>query len=166
MTEFQNYNREYLDLTKYNVYVFEFNDFRYKLSLNNNITNGFYNYKNIGIFNDFRFNKEHPFITSNSVTLLKCRSYILNLQFYSNKIIKEPQLYILFYKETTKLLDHFKLFTTNSHTFKYDGLLYLIMNVINNTFIKLSKPYLNDNDVIKITEYLKLFNNKFVNILH
>lgn len=166
MTEFQNYNREYLDLTKYNVYVFEFNDFRYKLSLNNNITNGFYNYKNIGIFNDFRFNKEYPFITSNSVTLLKCRSYILNLQFYSNKIIKEPQLYILFYKETTKLLDHFKLFTTNSHTFKYDGLLYLIMNVINNTFIKLSKPYLNDNDVIKITEYLKLFNNKFVNILH
>lgn len=162
---FQNVNTEYLDLTKYNIYVFELNKFhnkQYTLESKNDIVNGFYNfYKNIGIFNNF--NRSIPAITSNSVNLFICKSYIHQLQLYSDKVIKNSQLFRLFYDETTKLLDNFNLITTKSYTFKYDCQLYLIMNVINNTFIKLSKTYLNDNDVINITEHLKLFNRKFVN---
>ena len=166
---FQNVNTEYLDLTKYNIYVFELNKFhnkQYTIVGKNDIVNGFYNfYKNIGIFNNF--NHSIPAITSNSVNLFICKSYIQHLlPLYGDKVIKNSQLYTLFYNEITKLLNNFNILITKSYTFKYNGQLYLIMNVINNTFIKLSKPYLNDNDVIKLTEHLNLFNTKFVNILY
>lgn len=166
--EFQNDNTEYLDLTKYNVYVFELNNFhnkQYILEGKNNVANGFYNFhKNIGIFNNF--NRSIPAITSNTVTLYICRSYISQLQLYGNKPIKNSKLSVLFYDETTKLLDIFNSLISKQYTIKYNSQVYLIMNVINNTFIKLSKPYLNDNDVINIIEYLKLFNRKFVNSMY
>lgn len=166
--EFQNDNTEYLDLTKYNVYVFELNNFhnkQYTLEGKNDVANGFYNfYKNIGIFNNF--NHSIPFISSNCVTLYICRSYIRQLQLYGNKPIKNSKLSVLFYDETTKLLDIFNSLISKQYTIKYNSQVYLIMNVINNTFIKLSKPYLNDNDVINIIEYLKLFNRKFVNSMY
>lgn len=166
--EFQNDNTEYLDLTKYNVYVFELNNFhnkQYILEGKNDVANGFYNFhKNIGIFNNF--NRSIPAITSNTVTLYICRSYIRQLQLYGNKPIKNSKLTVLFYDETTKLLDIFNSLISKQYTIKYNSQVYLIMNVINNTFIKLSKPYLNDNDVINIIEYLKLFNRKFVNSMY
>jgi hypothetical protein len=166
--EFQNDNTEYLDLTKYNVYVFELNNFhnkQYILEGKNDVANGFYNFhKNIGIFNNF--NRSIPAITSNTVTLYICRSYIRQLQLYGNKPIKNSKLSVLFYDETTKLLDIFNSLISKQYTIKYNSQVYLIMNVINNTFIKLSKPYLNDNDVINIIEYLKLFNRKFVNSMY
>lgn len=166
--EFQNDNTEYLDLTKYNVYVFELNNFhnkQYILEGKNDVANGFYNFhKNIGIFNNF--NRSIPAITSNTVTLYICRSYIRQLQLYGNKPIKNSKLTVLFYDETTKLLDIFNSLISKQYTIKYNSQVYLIMNVINNTFIKLSKPYLNDNDVINIIEYLKLFNIKFVNSMY
>lgn len=166
--EFQNDNTEYLDLTKYNVYVFELNNFhnkQYILEGKNDVANGFYNFhKNIGIFNNF--NRSIPAITSNTVTLYICRSYICQLQLYGNKPIKNSKLTVLFYDETTKLLDIFNSLISKQYTIKYNSQIYLIMNVINNTFIKLSKPYLNDNDVINIIEYLKLFNRKFVNSMY
>ena len=166
--EFQNNNTEYLDLTKYNVYVFELNNFhnkQYILEGKNDVANGFYNFhKNIGIFNNF--NRSIPAITSNTVTLYICRSYIRQLQLYGNKPIKNSKLTVLFYDETTKLLDIFNSLISKQYTIKYNSQVYLIMNVINNTFIKLSKPYLNDNDVINIIEYLKLFNRKFVNSMY
>lgn len=166
--EFQNDNTEYLDLTKYNVYVFELNNFhnkQYILEGKNDVANGFYNFhKNIGIFNNF--NRSIPAITSNTVTLYICRSYIRLLQLYGNKPIKNSKLSVLFYDETTKLLDIFNSLISKQYTIKYNSQVYLIMNVINNTFIKLSKPYLNDNDVINIIEYLKLFNRKFVNSMY
>lgn len=166
--EFQNDNTEYLDLTKYNVYVFELNNFhnkQYILEGKNDVANGFYNFhKNIGIFNNF--NRSIPAITSNTVTLYICRSYIRQLQLYGNKPIKNSKLTVLFYDETTKLLDIFNSLISKQYTIKYNSQVYLIMNVINNTFIKLSKPYLNDNDIINIIEYLKLFNRKFVNSMY
>lgn len=166
--EFQNDNTEYLDLIKYNVYVFELNNFhnkQYILEGKNDVANGFYNFhKNIGIFNNF--NRSIPAITSNTVTLYICRSYIRQLQLYGNKPIKNSKLTVLFYDETTKLLDIFNSLISKQYTIKYNSQVYLIMNVINNTFIKLSKPYLNDNDVINIIEYLKLFNRKFVNSMY
>lgn len=166
--EFQNDNTEYLDLTKYNVYVFELNNFhnkQYILEGKNDVANGFYNFhKNIGIFNNF--NRSIPAITSNTVTLYICRSYIRQLQLYGNKPIKNSKLTVLFYDETTKLLDIFNSLISKQYTIKYNSQVYLIMNVINNTFIKLSKPYLSDNDVINIIEYLKLFNRKFVNSMY
>ena len=166
--EFQNDNTEYLYLTKYNVYVFELNNFhnkQYILEGKNDVANGFYNFhKNIGIFNNF--NRSIPAITSNTVTLYICRSYIRQLQLYGNKPIKNSKLTVLFYDETTKLLDIFNSLISKQYTIKYNSQVYLIMNVINNTFIKLSKPYLNDNDVINIIEYLKLFNRKFVNSMY
>lgn len=166
--EFQNDNTEYLDLTKYNVYVFELNNFhnkQYILEGKNDVANGVYNFhKNIGIFNNF--NRSIPVITSNTVTLYICRSYIRQLQLYGNKPIKNSKLTVLFYDETTKLLDIFNSLISKQYTIKYNSQVYLIMNVINNTFIKLSKPYLNDNDVINIIEYLKLFNRKFVNSMY
>ena len=166
--EFQNDNTEYLDLTKYNVYVFELNNFhnkQYILEGKNDVANGFYNFhKNIGIFNNF--NRSIPAITSNTVTLYICRSYIRQLQLYGNKPIKNSKLTVLFYDETTKLLDIFNSLISKQYTIKYNSQVYLIMNVINNTFIKLIKPYLNDNDVINIIEYLKLFNRKFVNSMY
>ena len=166
--EFQNDNTEYLDLIKYNVYVFELNNFhnkQYILESKNDVANGFYNFhKNIGIFNNF--NRSIPAITSNTVTLYICRSYIRQLQLYGNKPIKNSKLSVLFYDETTKLLDIFNSLISKQYTIKYNSQVYLIMNVINNTFIKLSKPYLNDNDVINIIEYLKLFNRKFVNSMY
>lgn len=166
--EFQNDNTEYLDLTKYNVYVFELNNFhnkQYILEGKNDVANGFYNFhKNIGIFNNF--NRSIPAITSNTVTLYICRSYIRQLQLYGSKPIKNSKLAVLFYDETTKLLDIFNSLISKQYTIKYNSQVYLIMNVINNTFIKLSKPYLNDNDVINIIEYLKLFNRKFVNSMY
>lgn len=166
--EFQNDNTEYLDITKYNVYVFELNNFhnkQYILEGKNDVANGFYNFhKNIGIFNNF--NRSIPAITSNTVTLYICRSYIRQLQLYGNKPIKNSKLTVLFYDETTKLLDIFNSLISKQYTIKYNSQVYLIMNVINNTFIKLSKPYLNDNDVINIIEYLKLFNRKFVNSMY
>lgn len=166
--EFQNDNTEYLDLTKYNVYVFELNNFhnkQYILEGKNDVAKGFYNFhKNIGIFNNF--NRSIPAITSNTVTLYICRSYIRQLQLYGNKPIKNSKLSVLFYDETTKLLDIFNSLISKQYTIKYNSQVYLIMNVINNTFIKLSKPYLNDNDVINIIEYLKLFNRKFVNSMY
>ena len=165
---FQNVNTEYLDLTKYNIYVFELNKFhneQYTIACKNDVANGFYNFhKNIGIFNNF--NRSIPAITSNTVTLYICRSYIRQLQLYGNKPIKNSKLSVLFYDETTKLLDIFNSLISKQYTIKYNSQVYLIMNVINNTFIKLSKPYLNDNDVINIIEYLKLFNRKFVNSMY
>ena len=140
--EFQNDNTEYLDLTKYNVYVFELNNFhnkQYILEGKNDVANGFYNFhKNIGIFNNF--NRSIPAITSNTVTLYICRSYIRQLQLYGNKPIKNSKLTVLFYDETTKLLDIFNSLISKQYTIKYNSQVYLIMNEINNRYINLSKP--------------------------
>jgi len=110
--------------------------------------------------------KQADLLKLNNIDLLDSWWIAHLLPLYGDKVIKNSQLYTLFYNEITKLLNNFNILITKSYTFKYNGQLYLIMNVINNTFIKLSKPYLNDNDVIKLTEHLKLFNTKFVNILH
>lgn len=168
ISNFQNRNIKYLDLTKYNVYAFELNHYHNKIityGSNNSIHNGFYNYKNIGIFNTLNFNSIKPFITSNSKSFLICRSYIIYLQLYGNKVITDYDMFLLFYDEINKLIDYIG-WIDKQHTFKYDSQLYLIMNVINNAFIKLSNHYLHKNDVIKIIEHFKLFNAKFVNTLH
>lgn len=158
---------KYLNSEKFDIYVFKLNNFKNFPtvgSIRSSTLKGFYNYKNNGIFNNINFNMSEPFTLSNSNLFIKCKVYVGYLiKDYVDKKIENVNIISLFYKELNNLLTNIA-WVDRQHTFKYPGQLYLIMNVINNAFIKLSKPYLNDNDVISIIEHLKLFNTKFVNI--
>lgn len=160
-SNFKDNNKEYLDLLKYNVYVLKLNKFNVKhTDLNsNNLVNGFYNYKNIRISNNFNFNNDKPFITSNSLFLIKCKLYIQDLEKYISKIIKDTELLLLFYNEINKLLDNIT-FVDKQHTFKYPGQLYSVINIINNIYIKLLYNPLEEIDIKKIVEKLQLYNTK------
>lgn len=164
---FQNDNTKYLDLKKYNVYIFKLNKFQNKHTKYYNITynsilRGFYNFNYNNIYN-LNFDNNMLFLTSNSVSLIKGTIYVLKLLDKGDNIIENKNLLTLFTEEVIKLLEYLSA-VDKQHTFKYDGQFYLIMNIINNTFIKLNKQGLNEKDIIKIIKYLKVFNTKFVNI--